>query len=186
MKKRIRIIIPIAIVLAATVVWLVLRNGRTANAPLMASGTVEATQADLGFEVPGRILEITAREGDSVSAGAELARLDTRQLRAGLEGLALNSRPPRPVLPNWSAARAPRSWPRPKRAYGRPPSRPRRRHRRRSAPGRCSTEARSVGRLWTARKRRNRSPPPRSSRLGSSWRSCAPERASRPSRRNAP
>lgn len=86
MKKRIRIIIPIAIVLAATVVWLVLRNGRTANAPLMASGTVEATQADLGFEVPGRILEITAREGDSVSAGAELARLDTRQLRAGLEG----------------------------------------------------------------------------------------------------
>jgi len=43
---------------------------------LVASGTVEATDARLGFQIPGRIESIAVREGDAVAAGAELAMLD--------------------------------------------------------------------------------------------------------------
>jgi HlyD family secretion protein len=52
----------------------------------MASGTVEATDADLGFQTGGRVLTIDVAEGDAVAAGVELARLDTRELEAGLQG----------------------------------------------------------------------------------------------------
>ena len=43
---------------------------------LAASGTVEATEAQLGFQVPGRIDSIQVREGDRVRAGQPLAALD--------------------------------------------------------------------------------------------------------------
>lgn len=49
---------------------------------LEASGTVEATEAGLGFQVPGRIAAVLVREGDRVDSGAVLARLDTRDLLA--------------------------------------------------------------------------------------------------------
>ena len=51
-----------------------------------ASGTVEATDADLGFQTGGRVLAIAVAEGDAVAAGTELARLDTRELEAALQG----------------------------------------------------------------------------------------------------
>ncbi len=43
---------------------------------LEASGTVEAVDAELGFTVAGRIESVLVQEGDTVKAGAELARLD--------------------------------------------------------------------------------------------------------------
>jgi HlyD family secretion protein len=46
------------------------------------SGTVEATEAALGFETGGRIVFIGPREGDSVKKGQELARLDRDELEA--------------------------------------------------------------------------------------------------------
>jgi HlyD family secretion protein len=49
---------------------------------LVASGTVEATDAQLGFRIAGRIAEIRAREGDRVEAGALLAVLDRSELSA--------------------------------------------------------------------------------------------------------
>ncbi len=49
---------------------------------LQASGTVEATEAQLGFPVAGRIEAVTAREGDRVAAGDELARLDRSEALA--------------------------------------------------------------------------------------------------------
>jgi HlyD family secretion protein len=51
---------------------------------LFASGTVEATEAQLGFQAPGRIERIDVREGDPVEAGRLLARLDTRETEARL------------------------------------------------------------------------------------------------------
>jgi HlyD family secretion protein len=54
------------------------RNGLT------ASGTVEATDALLAFQVPGLIDAVSAREGDKVKRGEELARLDRRETRARL------------------------------------------------------------------------------------------------------
>lgn len=49
---------------------------------LEASGTVEAVEADLGFNLPGRVAAIPVREGDRVAAGEELARLEVAELEA--------------------------------------------------------------------------------------------------------
>jgi HlyD family secretion protein len=72
----------IAVVVAAAALWLALRPGRGRSDALEASGTVEATEADLGFQVGGRVAEIRVREGDAVAAGALLARLDVSELKA--------------------------------------------------------------------------------------------------------
>jgi len=49
---------------------------------LTASGTVEATEAQLGFQVPGRIDSIRVREGDRARSGAPLASLDRAEATA--------------------------------------------------------------------------------------------------------
>lgn len=49
---------------------------------LVASGTVEATEAQLGFPVSGRLEAVAVREGDRVEAGAELSRLDRSEMMA--------------------------------------------------------------------------------------------------------
>jgi HlyD family secretion protein len=49
---------------------------------LAASGTVEATEAQLGFAAGGRIEAIAVREGDRVETGEELAKLDGAELEA--------------------------------------------------------------------------------------------------------
>jgi HlyD family secretion protein len=49
---------------------------------IRASGTVEATEADLGFQMAGRIEWIGPRIGDSVRTGDEVARLDREELLA--------------------------------------------------------------------------------------------------------
>jgi len=83
MKQRIKFIVPV-LLLGALTVWLLTRGPGTANGALVASGTVEATDADLGFQLPGRVATVSVREGDAVTAGTELARLDTGELEAGL------------------------------------------------------------------------------------------------------
>jgi HlyD family secretion protein len=81
-----RVLIPI-VLSAIVAVWLALR-GRGTGDELAASGTVEATEADLGFQVPGRIESIAPEEGDDVPAGAALAALDAGELRAARDGAA--------------------------------------------------------------------------------------------------
>lgn len=49
---------------------------------MVASGTVEATDAQLGFQANGRIVAIAVREGDRVRAGQVLARLDPTESEA--------------------------------------------------------------------------------------------------------
>jgi len=49
---------------------------------IRASGTVEAREADLGFQMSGRIVWIGPNEGDGVQEGDEVARLDMEELEA--------------------------------------------------------------------------------------------------------
>jgi HlyD family secretion protein len=51
-------------------------------AAIVASGTVEATQAELGFQVSGRLERLTVREGDQVTTGSRLASLEQSELLA--------------------------------------------------------------------------------------------------------
>ncbi len=52
---------------------------------IVASGTIEATQAELGFQASGRLEEITVREGDQVTTGTQFAHLDQSELLAQRE-----------------------------------------------------------------------------------------------------
>jgi HlyD family secretion protein len=76
----VRILIPLAVILAIAAVLFL--RGRGDTAVLEASGTVEATEADLGFSLPGRIATITVDEGTTVERGLELATLDRDDLLA--------------------------------------------------------------------------------------------------------
>jgi HlyD family secretion protein len=87
MRAAAKRVLPVVVflgVLAAVSLWWKGRSGEAAEAPLEASGTVEATQADLGFQQPGRIAWIHPREGDSVGADVELAALERSELEARL------------------------------------------------------------------------------------------------------
>jgi len=82
MKTRQRIAIAAAAVTVLAVVLVIALRSRNGPAAVVASGTVEATEADLGFQVPGRIESIGPREGESVDSGAQLASLDRTELLA--------------------------------------------------------------------------------------------------------
>ena len=83
MSKVLRRVVPVVVLLSgAAVAWVLLRNGGEEDGSIRASGTVEATDADLGFQAAGRIASVDAREGASVRSGDELARLDLRELEA--------------------------------------------------------------------------------------------------------
>jgi HlyD family secretion protein len=59
--------------------------GRGQEDVVLASGTVEATEADLGFQVAGRLERIAVREGSRAQAGEELASLERAELLAERE-----------------------------------------------------------------------------------------------------
>ena len=56
--------------------------GEENTGEIRASGTVEATDADLGFQLAGRVDSILVREGDPVQSGQEVAFLDQEELLA--------------------------------------------------------------------------------------------------------
>lgn len=79
-RKRL-ITIVVVLLVAATATYLFAFRNASAAEPAV-SGTVEATDADLGFQVPGRIATIGPHEGDRVKAGDTLAVLDRTELAA--------------------------------------------------------------------------------------------------------
>jgi len=80
MNNRLKFVIPVLIV--AAIAFALTRGETTDAGSLAASGTVEATTADLGFQLPGRLEQLAVAEGDVVQTGQSLARLDTRELEA--------------------------------------------------------------------------------------------------------
>jgi HlyD family secretion protein len=81
-KKR---LIPIAMLLLAAAgggAWYLRGRSKAETAPFAASGTVEATEAQLGFQTSGQVAEIAVHEGDRVRAGQVLARLDPAEAQA--------------------------------------------------------------------------------------------------------
>jgi len=81
-KKKI-FIIGLA-VFAGLAIFLVTHFLDNSDRGLTASGTIEATEAQLGFQAAGRIEFIKVREGETVKQGEVLARLDTRETEARL------------------------------------------------------------------------------------------------------
>ncbi len=76
MKKRLRLIIPLLIVLAIGIsIYDHFRNSRDSSV-LTISGNIEVTEAQMSFKIPGRLQSRLVDEGDSVRTGQPLARLE--------------------------------------------------------------------------------------------------------------
>ena len=78
-----RILLPAGIVVIAILAWRVFFAGPSLPDSIVAlSGRIEGDDSAVAPKTSGKILEITVREGDSVSAGQVIARLDDAQVRA--------------------------------------------------------------------------------------------------------
>jgi HlyD family secretion protein len=80
--NRKRVVVVLLVLVAGSIVYFTLFSKRAAPGDFVASGTVEATDAALGFQTPGRVERIGPHEGDRVKAGDELASLDRTELLA--------------------------------------------------------------------------------------------------------
>jgi macrolide-specific efflux system membrane fusion protein len=98
-RRRLLVLSGVVVVAAGGVAaWLWLRPAEAATEPVVAtatvgtqrqtvsaSGTIEpAEQADLTFAVSGEVTEVLVKEGDQVTAGQDLAKVDDTLLQAQL------------------------------------------------------------------------------------------------------
>ena len=86
MKRLIVVLVVIAVVggaVAGAMLWW--RRPAAPADELVASGTIEATEAQLGFRAGGRIQSVLPREGDRVAVGSVLSQLDRTELDARRE-----------------------------------------------------------------------------------------------------
>jgi len=79
-----RAVIALLVVVALSVAaaWAGRRFGGGPIAPIAVTGTIEATQVDVSVKITGRILERLVKEGDKVTRGQVLVRLDDSELAA--------------------------------------------------------------------------------------------------------
>ncbi|NJD62282.1 MAG: HlyD family efflux transporter periplasmic adaptor subunit [Deltaproteobacteria bacterium] len=106
--KRKKAVIGAAVlaIAAGTAAWFLLPRDRGDGA-IRVSGNIEVTDVDVGFKIPGRVVQRAVDEGMAVSAGQLVARLDNADLAgevsvrqaelqaaaAALQELAAGSRP---------------------------------------------------------------------------------------------
>jgi len=82
MKKRL-LILGFVILVGVAILFVTRKATDNTTGALSLSGTIEVTEANLGFKIAGRIREMPAQEGQKVKKGERLAALDS----AELEGL---------------------------------------------------------------------------------------------------
>ncbi len=105
-RRRLAIAVPLLLLLVALAVLLIRRGGKD-DGLLLASGTVEATEARLGFQAVGRLESVAVQEGEAVRAGQELAALDRREPRARLEAAQAQAAAARALLAELEAGARP-------------------------------------------------------------------------------
>ncbi|MCK4720466.1 biotin/lipoyl-binding protein, partial [bacterium] len=77
MHSRARIVIPILVIIIAILVVFNFFSDNTDPNRLIISGNIEITDAQLSFQVRGTVIERPVNEGDSVTEGQLIARLDS-------------------------------------------------------------------------------------------------------------
>lgn len=74
-RRRASLVFPLCLLISACQwPW----GGEAVSTDITLAGSVEAREIDLAFQVPGRIAALLADEGDTLSAGQAVARLDPR------------------------------------------------------------------------------------------------------------
>jgi len=76
MKKRYPFLILLLIVLAGGLTWFLLFKEKKDPNTIRVSGNIEATDVQLGFKIAGRLEQCLVNEGDTVSKGDILARME--------------------------------------------------------------------------------------------------------------
>jgi HlyD family secretion protein len=79
-KRKIGIAVVVLLLVVAVVVWRLYFQEKGNGDALFLSGNMEVTEANVGFKVPGRVIELAVDEGDRVEKGQVLARLDDAEL----------------------------------------------------------------------------------------------------------
>jgi len=83
MKKNVRTAVIVVLVAAvAFIAWRSLRPHGLPSGFASSNGRIEATEIDVAAKIAGRIREILVNEGDMVTAGQVLVRMDTDVLQA--------------------------------------------------------------------------------------------------------
>ena len=80
-KKRVILLVSGVLLIGLAVGYFIKRQVPGPN-ELVVSGVEEATDAKLGFQVPGRIETLTVKEGETVKKGTELGHLDRTEAEA--------------------------------------------------------------------------------------------------------
>ncbi len=81
-KNRCRILL--TLLLSLLLASCSLLDQASTTSPLTASGTIEADTVNLGPEISGKLVAINVQEGDTLSAGQELFKMDDSALQAQL------------------------------------------------------------------------------------------------------
>lgn len=80
-----RKLIPVLLIALTAVVvaawWFGFRKDG-AEDTIKISGNIELTEVNIGFKTPGKLMELSVKEGDLVKAGQVIGRLDTAQLES--------------------------------------------------------------------------------------------------------
>src|SRR5690606_26951194 len=80
-----RTLVALAVIAAAAVafvLWRALRPDGVAEGFVSGNGRIEATEINVAAKLPGRVEEVLVGDGDFVSAGDILARMETDTLEA--------------------------------------------------------------------------------------------------------
>lgn len=88
MKKK--VIIGFAVLLMGVGLLVYFGQWQSQRGELYYSGTIEATQSHLSFQVGGRVVQVFAREGQAVEKGQVLVELETSELKARNEQAQAN------------------------------------------------------------------------------------------------
>jgi multidrug resistance efflux pump len=91
-KSNIRIVAPVSILLIIAVIvggYFLLQALGVHENGFMASGTIEATEIDLGSKVGGEVDRVYVTEGEAVAKGQTLVELDSDRVRSPIDGVVL-------------------------------------------------------------------------------------------------
>jgi HlyD family secretion protein len=80
MKKKRLIIIGIIVLIIISVILIHYFRNKKDTSVLSLSGNIEVTETNVGFKIPGRIVELAVDEGQAVKEWQLLARLDSAEL----------------------------------------------------------------------------------------------------------
>ncbi len=93
-RPRPQLLVLLVVVLAAAGWWGYTQLSVSPTRGITASGTIEAEEVSIASEVPGRVVQLLADEGDQVKAGDVLVKLDDSLPRLQLKMAPISDRAP--------------------------------------------------------------------------------------------